>query len=143
MQTVNSILVYTDLSPASAEAVQAAKALARATHAALEVVRVVAEPLVADWTAEMSAAGLPAVQEAMETEAQEWLDRVLGEVGMAGVELAVAMGDPAGELARRVETQRPDLVVLGAARGSEGRDMTEMARDFVGAVSCSVLLVRA
>lgn len=143
MQTVSSILVYTDLSPASAEAVRAAKALARATHAALEVVRVVAEPLTADWTAEMSTAGLPAVQEAMETEAQEWLDGVLGEVGMAGVELNVAMGDPAGELARRVETQRPDLVVLGAERGNPGRDMVDMARDLLASVSCSVLLVRA
>ncbi|RPJ53096.1 MAG: universal stress protein, partial [Acidobacteria bacterium] len=78
MQTLNSILVYIDLSPASAEAVRAAKALARATHAALEVVRVVGDPLAADWTAEMSTAGLPAVQEAMETEAQEWLEEALG-----------------------------------------------------------------
>lgn len=142
MVNLNSILVYSDLSPASANAVRAAHALARATHASLEVVRVIAEPLAADWTSELSTAGMPAVQEAMETEAQEWLERTLGDIGMAGVELTVQMGDPAGEIARYARNHRPDLVVIGAARGDEGRDAVDIARDLLGSGGASVLVVR-
>ena len=58
--------------------------MARATHAAIEVLRVVSEPLQADWTSELSTAGMPAVQEAIEAEAREWLEGVLGEVETVG-----------------------------------------------------------
>lgn len=142
MHNLNSVLVYIDLSPASAEALRAAYALARATHASLEVLRVIAEPLAADWTSELSTAGMPAVQDAMETEAHEWLDRVLGEVAMVGVELNVETGDPAGEIARHVGEQRPDLVVIGAARGDEGGDAVQIARELLASAACSVLVVR-
>lgn len=139
MHNLNSIVVYTDLSPASAEAVRTAHAVARATHAALDVLRVVAEPLAADWTSELSTAGMPAVQDAMEAEVQEWLERVLGDVDMVGVDLDVETGDPAGEIARYAETHRPDLVVVGVSRGEEG----DLARRLVGAAPCSVLVVRS
>lgn len=139
---LSSVLVYTDLSPAAAEAVRVAHTIARATHASLEVLRVVAEPLAADWTSELSAAGFPAVQEAMETELQEWLEGVLGEVALVGVQLRVETGDPAGELARHATADRPDLVVVGAARGGEGEDVVDVARSLLGAADCSVLVVR-
>lgn len=142
MLSLNSILVYTDLSDASAEALRTAHAMARAAHASLEVVRVVAEPLAADWTSELSTAGLPAVQDAMETEVQEWLELVLGDVETVGVDLDVETGDPAGEVARHAATNRPDLVVVGVPRAEQGEAM-DMARRLVGSLSCSVLVVRS
>lgn len=143
MPSLNSIVVFTDLSPASAEAVRAAHAVARQSHAALEVLRVVTEPLAADWTSELSTAGMPAVQEAIESEAHEWLERVLGETDMVGVDLDVEMGDAAGEIARYAEKQRPDLVVIGAPARDDAGGLVEIARRLVGSTRCSVLVVRS
>lgn len=141
MPNLNAIVVYADLSPASAEAVRTAHAVAQATHAALEVLRVVSEPLQADWTSELSTAGMPAVQEAMEAEAREWLDRVLGDVESVGIDLAVETGDPAGEIARHVTEQRPDLLVIGVPEAG-GDDAEALAQHAVASANCSVLVVR-
>lgn len=143
MQNLNRILVYTDLSPASAEALRTAHVLARATHASLEVLRVIAEPLAADWTSELGTAGMPAVQEAMETEAQEWMESVLGEVALVGVQLGVEMGDPAGELARHAGQQGSELVVIGAGDEEGGAGpVADMVRRLLDSARCSVLVVR-
>jgi nucleotide-binding universal stress UspA family protein len=139
---VNRIVVYTDLSPAAAGAVRAALAVARATHASVEVLRVVAEPLQADWTSELSTAGMPAVQDAIEAEAREWLDGVLGEAGTVSLDLAVEAGAPAREIARRVGEERPDLLVIGAPAGDDDGAAAFVA-DVAGSVGCSVLVVRA
>jgi nucleotide-binding universal stress UspA family protein len=139
---LNAIVVYTDLSPASAAAVRTAHAVAGATHAALEVLRIVSEPLQADWTSEMSTAGMPAVQEAIEDEAREWLEGVLGDVESVGIDLAVETGDPAGEIARHVAGQRPDLLVIGVPE-TGGDDAEALAQRAVASTSCSVLVVRA
>lgn len=140
MLNVNSIVVYTDLSPASADALRAAHAVARASHASVQVLRVVAEPLQADWTSEMSAAGIPAVQDAIDAEAREWLEAVLGEADSAGVDLDVETGDPAAEIGRYAREQRPDLLVIGAPGGSG--DALDLAQQVVASAECSVLVVR-
>jgi len=138
---VNRIVVYTDLSPASADAVRAAHAFARVTHAAVEVLRVVGEPLQADWTSEFSTAGMPAVQEAIEVEAREWLEGILGDAETDGIDLAVETGDPALEIARYVAAERPDLLVIGAPAG-HGSEEEGLIQRAVTAGPCSVLVVR-
>jgi nucleotide-binding universal stress UspA family protein len=138
---VNRIVVYTDLSPASADALRAAHAVARAAHASVEVLRVVGEPLQADWTSELSTAGMPAVQDAIEAEAREWLGGILGDVETDGIDLAVEAGDPVVEIVRHVSEQRPDLLVLGAPVDRRADDGT-LAERIVASAECSVLVVR-
>jgi nucleotide-binding universal stress UspA family protein len=138
---LNRIVVYTDLAPASAVALRAAHALARASHASIAVLRVVAEPLAADWTSEVATARLPAIQGAMEDEVREWLDTTMGEVETIGIGLAVETGDPAAEIVRHVGTERPDLLVLAAPTGDA--DAAAVAQAIVSAAPCAVLVVRA
>jgi hypothetical protein len=138
---LNRIVVFVDLSPASAAALRSAHALARASHAALDVLRVVTEPLAADWTSEVAAAGLPAVHGAMEDEVREWLAGVMGEVEAQGVGLDVETGDPAGEIVRYVNVQGPDLLVLSAPGGDD--ETAGIAQAVVADAVCAVLVVRA
>jgi nucleotide-binding universal stress UspA family protein len=139
--TLSRILVYTDLSPASAVALQAARRLARAEHAALQVLRVVALPLRADWTSEISAARLPELLDAVETEVREWLGGVLPEEDADGIEVAVEVGEPVAELRRYARDRDLDLVVMAGPPEDRG-DEADFVRDTAASVPCSVLVVR-
>lgn len=141
MLNLNRIVVYCDLTAASAAALRAAHALARASHASLGVLRVLGDPLAVDWTSEVAASRMPAIQGAMEDEIREWLDAAMGEAETVGIDLAVETGDPAGEIVRHAGAQRPDLVVLAAPSGDD--DAAAVAQAVVAAAPCSVLVVRA
>jgi nucleotide-binding universal stress UspA family protein len=139
---MNQILVYTDLSAASADAMRFAQTVAEATHASLLVVRVVAEPLSSDWTSEMATAQLPEVQDAMDAEVRDWLGGILGDVAQAGVELDVETGDPAVEIARVAEARHPDLVVVGLGMPPHAEPGEDFAHEVLRRVACSVTVVR-
>jgi nucleotide-binding universal stress UspA family protein len=139
------ILVHVDLTDASLDAVRYARILAERLGASLRVVHVKQEPLSAGWTSEVSVARLPEVQQAMEEEAEQWLDQVLPQADRQrlDVRLDLETGDIADEVARYADQHHVDLVVLSASR-REDADTTDtgIARDVLAKCRCSVLVVR-
>lgn len=142
MANLNRIVVYSDLSPAAAGAIRLARTIARTAHAGLEMIRVVGKPLNSDWTSELSTAGMPAVQDAVETEAREWLSSVVGEHEADAVGLRVEIGGAAEEIARYVREERPDLVVFGLDREETEGDRLGAAQQLLASISCALLVVR-
>ncbi len=139
------IVVHTDFSEASAEAVEYARALASASGGTLQILHVVQEPLSAGWTAEVSGAALPEVQEAMEVEAEQWLDRVLpeDEQDRFATSLDFETGDMAEEIARYATEHNADIVILGASnRSGADRADTRVAEEVLRKCRCSVFVVR-
>ena len=139
------IVVHTDFTEASVTAVQHARGLADALGATLHFLHVLQEPLSAGWTAEVSASALPEVQNAMEIEAEQWLDQVLSETEQERFQasLDIETGDIAEEIARYANESRADIIVLGASarRGGETSD-TAVAEDVLRKCRCSVFVVR-
>ncbi len=139
------IVVHTDLTDASAAAVEYARALAAAFDATLQFLHVVREPLSAGWTAEVSTSTLPQVQQAMEVEAEQWLDRALPEAEQErfGASLDVETGNVAAEIVRYAREQDADVVVLTASPdGAAGQSDTGVAEEVLRNCGCSVAVVR-
>ncbi len=138
------IVVHTDFTEASAIAVHYARALADALGATLQFLHVVREPLSAGWTSEVNAAELPEVQQAMEVEAAQWLERVLPENEQERFQasLDVETGDIAEEVARYAAEREADIVILGASAGRDARVDTRVAEDVLRKCRCSVFVVR-
>jgi nucleotide-binding universal stress UspA family protein len=101
--------------------------------AELHVVYTVEEPLSAGWTAETTPDRLPELHQAIEAEARERLERLLGERGDAVV-IAIRTGDPARELARYTAENAVDLAIVHAG-DSHTRGLIDQGH-------CSVLLLR-
>ncbi len=143
--TARRIVVHTDFSEASAGAVEYARALANAFGGTLRFLRVVPEPLSAGWTAEVNSAELPKVQEAMEIEAEQWIDRVLpeDEQDRFRARLDLETGDMAEEIVRYAAEQKADIVILGAStKGGTERADTGVAEAVLRKCHCSVFVVR-
>ncbi len=141
------ILVHVDFTDASADALRYARMLAERLGATLRVLHVEKEPLSAGWTSEVSAARLPELQQAMEEEAEQWLDRILPEAERQRLDgrLDFETGDIAQEVARYANQHHVDLVVLSASRRESGDPHTSdtgVAEDVVSKCHCSVLVVR-
>jgi nucleotide-binding universal stress UspA family protein len=139
------IVVHTDFTEASTTAVEYARTLADALAATLHFLHVLQEPLSAGWTSEVSASALPEVQNAMEVEAEQWLDQMLSEAEQERFEasLDVETGDIAEEIVRYAHENQADIVVLGAsARQRPERSNTAVAEDVVRKCRCSVFVVR-
>ncbi len=140
------IVVHTDLTDASKAAVEYGRTLAAASNATLQFLHVLQEPLSAGWTAEVSTSTLPRVQQAMEVEAEQWLDRVLPEAEQErfGASLDVETGDLAEEIVRYANDQDADVVVLSAAaEGGAGRSDAGVAEEVLRKCRCSVVVVRS
>src|SRR3954471_1186093 len=114
-------------------AVRFARRLVEGFGAELHVVYTVAEPLSAGWTAEMAAEKLPELHQAIEEEARERLERVLG-AAQGDTTIAIRTGDPAAELARYTAEHTIDLAIV------QGTD--EHARGLLDKGRCSVLVLR-
>ncbi len=143
---VRRIVVHTDFSEASAAAVQYARALAADLGATLQFLHVLQEPLSAGWTAEVSTSSLPAVQQAMEMEAEQWLDRVLPENDQERFQASLDFetGDIAAEIIRYAEAQAADIVILGTSRDNDPQTAdVRVAEEVLRRCRCSVFVVRA
>lgn len=138
------IIVHTDFSERSTAAVQFARALAGAFDATLQFLHVVQEPLSAGWTAELSTAALPEVQQAMEIEAEQWLERVLPENEQERFQASVDVetGDVAGEIVRYADEQAADIVILSVSANGGERADTGIAEQVLRRCRCSVFAVR-
>lgn len=139
------IVVHTDFSDASATAVQFARLLALGLGATLDFLHVVQEPLQAGWTAEVSTADLPEVQQAMQVEAEQWLDRVLpeDEQDRFGASLRFETGNIATEIVRYAKENAAEIVVLSAtAQATDEQSGLPVAQDVLERCTCSVFVVR-
>src|SRR5512146_497034 len=142
---VRRIVVHTDFSEASAAAVKYARALANDLGATLQFLHVLQEPLSAGWTAEVSTAALPRVQQAMEVKAEQWLNRMLPEEEQERYQAKVDFetGDIAQEIARYARAQAADIVILGASRDANVQTAdTAVAEQVLRRCRCSVFVVR-
>ena len=114
--------------------------LAETFQARLHVVYTLEDPLAAGWTAEVSAARLPEVHQAMEAEVRQRLARVisLDQQERLGVEIVLRTGSAEREILSYA-TQHPiELAVVQAGRGGG----SDLARALIDHGRCAVLVLR-
>ena len=114
--------------------------LAEAFHARLHVVYTLDDPLSAGWTAEVSAARLPEVHQAMEAEVRQRLARVipLDDQERLGVSIALRTGSAEQEILSYLKQHQIDLAIVQAGR-NEGSDL---ARALIDHGRSAVLVLR-
>ncbi len=140
MLALHNILAYVDLTEASDEAVLQAEMLANNNGARMRLLRVISEP--AGALDDTIPSELPPLQEAIEAETRDRLNRVLSEADQERFETAldIETGDPAKEIVRYARSQAVDLIVLGLGTGDDRQE--DLARDVVLSAPCSVFVVR-
>ena len=118
-----------------------AKRMAESFGARLHVLYTVEDPLSAGWTAEMSAERLPEVHDAMATEAQERLSRLIPieDQERLGVIFVIRTGPASEELVRYTTDSNIDLAIV-QVRG--GKDDTSLAHALLEHGRCAVLVLR-
>ena len=141
MSAMREILLHGALDEAFDKSVLFARRMAESFGARLHVLYTVAEPLSAGWTAEMSAARLPEVHDAMETEARDRLSRLisLDDQERLGVRVVLRTGPAAEELVRYTTEENVDLAIVQASAGD--RD-TGYAHALLERGRCAVLVLR-
>lgn len=119
-----------------------ARRMAESFGARLHVLYTVEDPLSAGWTAEVSAARMPEVHQAMQEEARERLARLIPEEDQdrLGVELVLRTGPPAKELTSYTRDHNIDLAILQARDGDDSA--VELARSLLADAHCAVLVLR-
>lgn len=141
MSAMREILLHGGMDDTFDRSVLFARRMAESFGARLHVLYTVAEPLSAGWTAEVSAARLPEVHEAMETEARDRLSRLipLDDQERLGVQVVLRTGPAAEELVRYTTEQNVDLAIVQAKSGD--RD-TGLAHALLENGRCAVLVLR-
>lgn len=119
-----------------------ARRMAESFGARLHVLYTVEDPLSAGWTAEVSAARMPEVHQAIEEEARERLARLIPEEAQdrLGVELVLRTGPPAKELVTYARDHAVDLAIL-LAREDDDAAVT-LAGTLLAEAPCAVLVLR-
>lgn len=119
-----------------------ARRMAESFGARLHVVYTVEEPLSAGWTAEVSAARLPEVHQAIEEEARERLAALIpaDDQERLGVRIEIRTGPAATELVRYTREHDVDLAILQARDGDDAA--ADLARTLLSDASCAVLVLR-
>ncbi len=133
-ETIRQVMLHSGPGETYDGAVRYASHLTQNLGAILHVVYTIDEPLGAGWTAEINAAHLPALHQAMEAEAREQLARVLPEDLQGKAVIAIRKGEPAAELVRYTLEHTIDLAIV---QGSDDR-----AHALFDQGRCSVLLLR-
>jgi nucleotide-binding universal stress UspA family protein len=119
-----------------------ARRMAESFGARLHIVYTVEDPLSAGWTAEVSAARMPEVHQAIEEEARERLARLIPEADQdrIGVELALRTGPAARELIRYAKDRKIDVAIVQARAGDAAA--ADLARALLSDAPCAVLVLR-
>ena len=145
--TITNILVPTDFSVGSEEAVRYAFALASRLGASLHLMHVLENPFAPGAFMEMYAPPPPEYLDDIERQAEERLRRSLTEAQKAQVrvELTTRLGNPATQILDRLEEEpKIDLVVMAThGRGGVTRLlMGSVTEKIVRASPCPVLTLR-
>jgi hypothetical protein len=119
-----------------------ARRMAESFGARLRVLYTVQDPLSAGWTAEVSAARMPEVHQAIEEEARERLARLIPEEDQdrLGVELVLRTGPAEKELVAYTRDRNIDLAILQAREGDD--TAVDLARALLADARCAVLVLR-
>ena len=138
---MREILLHGGLDEAFDRSVLFARRMAESFGARLHVLYTVEDPLSAGWTAEVSAERLPEVHDAIATEAQERLGRLIPveDQERLGVEFVLRTGPAAEELVRYTTEQNIDLAIVQVRAGS---DDTAHAHALLDRGRCAVLVLR-
>jgi nucleotide-binding universal stress UspA family protein len=133
IETMRRVLLHGGSYEGFDDSVRFARRLVETFGAELHIVYTVEEPLSAGWTAEMAAARLPELHQAIEAEARERLARIIpGQQDT--VTIAIRTGEPSVELPRYTAEHTVDLAIV------TGHD--EHARALLAHGHCSVLVLR-
>jgi nucleotide-binding universal stress UspA family protein len=143
---IKRILVPTDFSEPSDEALAYARQLADAFGSSLHVLHVLEDLAAHAWTTEVYVSALPGAREEMERQARERLDRLLSPAQRAKylAEIALRFGSPFVEIVRYARDEQIDLIVLGThGRGAIAHMLLgSVAERVVRKAPCPVLTVR-
>ncbi|MBM3780699.1 MAG: universal stress protein [Acidobacteria bacterium] len=146
MTTLKAVLVPTDFSPTSEQALRYAKAMADAFGAALHIIHVIEEPYGQPWAVEAYGFSLAALQDEWVKEAQKRIATVLTpeEHQCYRAEPSTVLGHPVSEILRYARDRQVDLIVMGThGRGPLGHVvMGSVAERVVRRAPCPVLTVR-
>ena len=146
MLSISRILVPTDFSEPSEEALEYAKGLAGCLGSSIHVLHVLEDLAAHAWTTEVYVSALPGVHEEMERQARERLDQVITaeEKTRFKAETALRMGSAFVEVVRYAREQGIDLIVMGThGRGAIAHMLLgSVAERVVRKAPCPVLTVR-
>jgi hypothetical protein len=139
--SMRELLLHGGLDEAFDRSVVFARRMAESFGARLHVLYTVEDPLSAGWTAEVGAERLPEVHEAIATEAQERLSRLIPieDQQRLGVEFVLRTGPAAQELVRYTTERNIDLAIVQVREGS---DDTALAQALLEKGRCAVLVLR-
>jgi hypothetical protein len=137
---VKEILLHGSTDEAFDQSVGVARRLAESFEARLHVVYTVEDPVSAGWTAEVSAARLPEVHQAMEAEVRQRLARVipLDQQERLGVKIVLRTGPAEKEILSYAKEHPIDLAIVQAGRGGG----SDLARALIDHRRCAVLVLR-
>jgi nucleotide-binding universal stress UspA family protein len=133
MTTFKRILVPSDFSGCSDEAVRVALDLAHTFGATLHVMHVVEDPSAVPWVAEAFPVSLTEVFEHLQQESRRRLLNAVPERRRGDAVIACPVGAPVDEILRYAEAESIDLIVMG----THGRGV--IAHALIGSVAERVL----
>jgi nucleotide-binding universal stress UspA family protein len=145
---LSRILIPTDFSAASDEALQYGKMLGERLGASLHVLHVIEEPEMAGaWGSESYIAELPRMREAAQRAAEERLSHIFtgAESGRLQVSTEIADGRAAPTIVEVARRRHVDLIVMGT-HGRSGVAhllLGSVTEKVLRTASCPVLAVRA
>jgi universal stress protein A len=142
--TIKTILVPTDFSECSDQALAYGRAMAATFGASLHLLHVVQDPYTQPWAAEAFPAPLGDMLAQWQEQARVRLQGLVAEAERAGVMVAVQVGSPFQEIVSYAEAQHIDLIVIGThGRGPIGHMLLgSVAEKVVRRAPCPVLTVR-
>jgi hypothetical protein len=137
---VKEILLHGSTDESFDPSVAYVRMLADAFQARLHVLYTLDDPLSADWTAEVSAARLPEVHQAMEAEVRQRLARVisLDDQERLGVSIVLRTGSAEHELLSYAKEHPIDLAIVQAGKNGG----SDLARALIDHGRCAVLVLR-
>ena len=137
---MREILLHGGLDEAFDRSVLFARRMAESFGARLHVLYTVEDPLSAGWTAEMSPERLPELHDAIATEAQERLSRLIPveDQERLGVVFVLRTGPASEELVRYTTEESIDLAIVQVRGGGD----TTHAHALLEDGRCAVLVLR-
>ncbi len=150
MQSLQKILVPTDLSPEARHILTEAQRFAESFSASIDLLYVWSPPPLVGPETLLAGVGMSEqpLLEMLEGNAHEQLDRFTNDVRSAGIQVAntfCEQGDPASAIVERAESGHYDLLVLGT-HGRSGLShllLGSVTEKVVRNARCPVLTVRA